>query len=722
MKRPYGHPAIKVIDIDFYSTSESKGELQSMEKKDKGTYYLTTAIAYTSGKPHIGNNYEIVLADSIARFKRKEGYEVFFQTGTDEHGQKIELKAAEAGVTPREFVDKVSGIIKGMCDLLNISYDKFIRTTDEDHERQVQKIFRRLYEQGDIYKGAYEGLYCTPCESFWTESQLVDGKCPDCGREVKPAKEEAYFFRMSKYADKLIAHINAHPEFIQPVSRKNEMMNNFLLPGLQDLCVSRTSFQWGIPVDFDPGHVIYVWLDALTNYITGIGYDAEGNSTEQYKKFWPADLHLIGKDIVRFHTIYWPIFLMALGEPLPKQIFGHPWLLTNNNKMGKSRGNVIYVDDLVDFFGVDAVRYYMLHEMPYENDGNASWELIAERVNSDLANVLGNLVKRTISMSNQYFGGVVENRGVVDAKLDDDLKAVAVGACARVSEKMKELRVADALTEIFAVFKRCNKYIDETEPWILAKERATDETKAGRLATVLYHLVESIVIGASLLEPFMPETAKKIATQLNTNLRELSQLGEFGLYENGNKVTEQPESLFARLDMKEVEKKSAELAAAMKAAGAEKSAPREKASGCQGAGTVGNPKSSAEVSGQKTTAPGKGAIMDIEAKPEITYDDFAKLQFQVGEIISCEAVPKSKKLLCCQVRIGSQIRQIVSGIKAYYSPEEMVGKKVMVLVNLKPAKMAGLLSEGMLLSAEDAEGNLALMRPEKEMPSGAEIC
>lgn len=657
--------------------------------QNKGPYYLTTAIAYTSGKPHIGNNYEIVLADSIARFKRKEGYEVFFQTGTDEHGQKIELKAEEAGITPKEFVDNVAGIIRGMCDLLNISYDKFIRTTDKDHERQVQKIFKRLYDQGDIYKGAYEGMYCTPCESFWTESQLVDGKCPDCGREVKPAKEEAYFFRMSKYADKLIKHINEHPEFIQPVSRKNEMMNNFLLPGLQDLCVSRTSFTWGIPVDFDNKHVIYVWLDALTNYITGIGYDAEGNSSEQYKKFWPADLHLIGKDIIRFHTIYWPIFLMALGEPLPKQVFGHPWLLMNNDKMSKSRGNVIYVDDLVDFFGVDAVRYYMLHEMPYENDGNATWALIAERTNSDLANTLGNLVNRTISMSNKYFGGVVADKGAAEA-VDEDLKAVVTGAYAKVVNKMETLRVADALTEIFGIFKRCNKYIDETEPWALAK----DEAKADRLATVLYNLVEGIVIGASLLQPYMPETAEKIAAQLNTSLREFDELDKFGLYPNGNKVTEQPEILFARLDMKEVEKKEEEM--------------REKMIAAAGK----------QTEEKKEDVP----VIDIEAKPEISYDDFAKLQFQIGEIIACEAVPKSKKLLCSKVRIGSQVKQIVSGIKAHYTPEEMVGKKVMVLVNLKPATLAGVVSEGMLLCAEDADGNLALMKPEKDMPAGAEIC
>ena len=668
-----------------------------MESREK--YYLTTAIAYTSGKPHIGNNYEIVLADSIARFKRKQGYDVFFQTGTDEHGQKIELKAQEAGVTPGEFVDNVAGVIRGMCDMLNISYDKFIRTTDDYHEKQVQKIFRRLYDQGDIYKGAYEGMYCTPCESFWTESQLVEGKCPDCGREVKPAREEAYFFRMSKYADRLIRHINEHPEFIQPVSRKNEMMNNFLLPGLQDLCVSRTSFKWGVPVDFDDKHVVYVWLDALTNYITGVGYDAEGGSTEQYKKLWPADLHLIGKDIIRFHTIYWPIFLMALGEPLPRQIFGHPWLMMNGGKMSKSKGNVIYVDDLADFFGVNAVRYYMIHEMPFENDGNATWELIAERTNSDLANTLGNLVNRTVSMSNKYFGGVVSRRETElteqEKAVDRDLRLTAIGTLTKAAAKMEELRVADALTEIFGLFKRCNKYIDETEPWVLAK----NPDRADRLSTVLYNLVESIVIGASLLEPFMPETAAKIAAQLNTSLRDFDTLGTFGLWPDGQKITDKPEILFARLDMKEVEKKEAEIFAAMQAeSGAESEAAPENA--------------------------GDGAaseVIDLEAKPEITYDDFAKLQFQVGEIISCEAVPKSKKLLCSQVKIGSQVKQIVSGIRPHYSPEEMVGKKVMVLVNLKPAKLAGVLSEGMLLCAEDAEGNLALVKPEKEMPAGAEI-
>ena len=653
---------------------------------NKGKYYITTAIAYTSGKPHIGNSYEIVLADSIARFKRKDGYDVFFQTGTDEHGQKIELKAAEAGITPKEFVDNVAGTIKGLWDLMDSSYDKFIRTTDEDHEKQVKKIFKRLYDQGDIYKGSYEGLYCTPCESFWTQSQLVDGKCPDCGREVKPAKEEAYFFKMSKYADRLIEHINTHPEFIQPVSRKNEMMNNFLLPGLQDLCVSRTSFKWGIPVDFDDKHVVYVWLDALTNYITGIGYDADGDSTDQYKKLWPADLHLIGKDIIRFHTIYWPIFLMALGEPLPKQVFGHPWLLMNNDKMSKSKGNVIYADDLVNFFGVDAVRYYVLHEMPFDNDGNITWELVCERNNSDLANVLGNLVNRTISMSNKYFDGVVADKGAAEP-VDEDLKAVVTGTFAKVSAKMEELRVADAITEIFALFKRCNKYIDETEPWVLAK----DEAKKDRLATVLYNLVESIVIGASMLEPFMPSTAAKIAAQLNTTLRGFDELGTFGKYESGSKVTDKPEILFARQDVKELMEKVDAMYEERKAA----EAPAEEA---------------------------PANVIDLEKKPEITYDDFAKLQFQVGEIIACEEVKKSKKLLCSQVRIGSEVKQIVSGIKAHYTAEEMVGKKVMVLVNLKPATLAGIVSEGMLLCAEDADGNLGLMISEKDMPSGAEIC
>ena len=654
---------------------------------NKGKYYITTAIAYTSGKPHIGNSYEIVLADSIARFKRKDGYDVFFQTGTDEHGQKIEIKAQEAGITPKEFVDRTAGTIRSLWDLMDTSYDKFIRTTDEPHEKQVQKIFKRLYNQGDIYKGSYEGMYCTPCESFWTESQLKDGKCPDCGREVKPAKEEAYFFKMSKYADRLIEHINTHPEFIQPVSRKNEMMNNFLLPGLQDLCVSRTSFKWGIPVDFDDKHVIYVWLDALTNYITGIGYDCEGNSSEQYKKLWPADLHLIGKDIIRFHTIYWPIFLMALGEPLPKQVFGHPWLLMNNDKMSKSKGNVIYADDLVDFFGVDAVRYYVLHEMPFDNDGNITWELVTERTNAELANTLGNLVNRTISMSNKYFGGIVADKKVT-GEMDEDLKAVVTGTYKRVSAKMDELRVADAITEIFALFKRCNKYIDETEPWVLAK----DEANMDRLSTVLYNLVESIATGASLLEPFMPSTAKKIVQQLNTSVRSFEDCEKFGLYESGNKVTAEPEILFARLKVEEVMEKVNAMYAERKA----------QAAGENGEAVEEN-------------------VIDIEPKEEITFDDFAKMQFQIGEIIKCEEVPKSKKLLCSQVRVGSQIKQIVSGIKQHYSAEEMVGKKVMVLVNLKPAKLAGVLSEGMLLCAEDAEGNLALLTPEKEMPAGAEI-
>ncbi len=664
---------------------------------NKGKYYITTAIAYTSGKPHIGNSYEIVLADSIARFKRKDGYDVFFQTGTDEHGQKIELKAQEAGITPKEFVDGVAGNIKGLWDLMETSYDRFIRTTDEFHEKQVQKIFKKLYEQGDIYKGSYEGLYCTPCESFWTESQLVKGKCPDCGRDVKPAKEEAYFFKMSKYADKLIEHINNHPEFIQPVSRKNEMMNNFLLPGLQDLCVSRTSFKWGIPVDFDNKHVVYVWLDALTNYITGIGYDCGGSSTDQYQKLWPADLHLIGKDIIRFHTIYWPIFLMALGEPLPKQVFGHPWLLQGDGKMSKSKGNVIYADDLVDFFGVDAVRYFVLHEMPFENDGTISWELLVERINSDLANTLGNLVNRTISMSNKYFDGIVADKGVSDA-VDEELKTVVVGAYDKVAAKMEELRVADALTEIFALFKRCNKYIDETEPWVLAK----DEAKKDRLATVLYNLVESIVIGASLLEPYMPATAKKIAGQLNTRLRGFEELNSFGGYPSGNKVTEKPEILFARLDVKEVVEKADAMFAERKAA--QKQSTDE------------------AQDEEKNVSDKEPEGIDIDPKEEITYDLFDKMQFQVGEIIDCEEVPKSKKLLCSKVRIGSQIKQIVSGIKQHYSAEEMVGKKVMVLVNLKPATLAGVVSEGMLLCAEDAEGNLALLTPEKEMPSGAEIC
>ncbi len=663
----------------------------------KGKYYITTAIAYTSGKPHIGNSYEIVLADSIARFKRKDGYDVFFQTGTDEHGQKIEMKAQEAGITPKEYVDNVAGMIRKLWDLMDTSYDNFVRTTDKPHEKQVQKIFKKLYEQGDIYKGAYEGLYCTPCESFWTESQLVDGKCPDCGREVKPAKEEAYFFKMSKYADRLIEHINAHPEFIQPVSRKNEMMNNFLLPGLQDLCVSRTSFKWGIPVDFDDRHVVYVWLDALTNYITGIGYECGGESSEQYKKLWPADLHLIGKDIIRFHTIYWPIFLMALGEPLPKQIFGHPWLLQGDGKMSKSKGNVLYADDLVDFFGVDAVRYFVLHEMPFENDGVISWELMVERLNSDLANTLGNLVNRTISMSNKYFGGKVCDKGIEDS-MDADLKALVSGTYDKVCGKMENLRVADAMTEIFALFKRCNKYIDETEPWILAK----DEAKKDRLATVLYNLTEGIMAGASLLEPFMPATAAKIAAQLNTSLYGFEDVKEFGKYPSGNKVTEKPEILFSRLDVKEVLEKAEALFEARKAEGQ---------------------KTGQDAGKEDLAATGEtGDVIDIEAKPEITYDEFAKMQFQVGEIIACEAVPKSKKLLCSKVRIGSRVKQIVSGIKQHYTPEEMVGKKVMVLVNLKPATLAGVVSEGMLLCAEDGDGNLALVTPEKNMPAGAEIC
>ena len=648
---------------------------------EKQKYYITTAIAYTSGKPHIGNTYEAVLADAIARYKRLEGYDVFFQTGTDEHGQKIELKAQEAGITPKEFVDNVSGEIKNIWDLMNTSYDKFIRTTDEDHEKQVQKIFKKMYAKGDIYKGHYEGMYCTPCESFFTESQLVDGKCPDCGRPCVPAKEEAYFFKMSKYADRLIEHIKTHPEFIQPESRKNEMMNNFLLPGLQDLCVSRTSFKWGIPVDFDPKHVVYVWLDALTNYITGIGYDCDGNSTEQFGKLWPADLHLIGKDIIRFHTIYWPIFLMSLDLPLPKQVFGHPWLLQGDGKMSKSKGNVLYADELVDFFGVDAVRYFVLHEMPFENDGVITWELMVERLNSELANTLGNLVNRTISMSNKYFGGVVENKGV-EEPVDEDLKSFMLGVPAKVAAKMDKLRVADAMTEVFSLFKRLNKYIDETMPWALAKE----EDKQDRLATVLYNLVEGITMGAALLEAFMPETTERILAQLNAEKRSFESMDTFGLYPSGNKVVEKPEILFARLDLKEVMAKVEEL----------------------------HP----PVQEEKEEEPG----IDLEPKAEITFDDFEKLQFQVGEIIACEAVKKSKKLLCSQVKIGSQVRQIVSGIKAHYTPEEMVGKKVMVVTNLKPAKLAGVMSEGMILCAEDAEGNLALMTPEKNMPAGAEIC
>jgi len=666
-----------------------KGEMKAMEKI-RPKYYITTAIAYTSGKPHIGNTYEIVLADSIARFKRQQGYDVFFQTGTDEHGQKIELKAEEAGITPKEFVDNVSTEIKRIWDLMNTSYDKFIRTTDADHEAQVQKIFKKLYDQGDIYKGYYEGLYCTPCESFFTESQLVDGKCPDCGRPVTPAKEEAYFFKMSKYAPRLIDYINTHPEFIQPVSRKNEMMNNFLLPGLQDLCVSRTSFTWGIPVSFDPKHVTYVWLDALTNYITGIGYDCDGNSSEQFNKLWPADLHLIGKDIIRFHTIYWPIFLMALDLPLPKQVFGHPWLLQGDGKMSKSKGNVIYADDLVDLFGVDAVRYFVLHEMPFENDGVITWELLVERMNSDLANTLGNLVNRTISMSNKYFGGVVTKTGAAE-EVDDDLKAVVTATKAKVAAKMEELRVADAMTEIFGLFKRCNKYIDETMPWALAK----DEAKKDRLEEVLYNLVESITIGACLLESFMPETTEKILAQLNAEKRSYEELDQFGLYVSGNKVTDQPQILFQRLDVKEVMEKVEVIQAKQKAAMAAASQEEEKE---------------------------EEAVIDLEPKEEITFEDFGKMQFQVGEIISCEPVKKSKKLLCFQVKVGSQVRQIVSGIKAYYKPEDTIGMKVMVLTNLKPAKLAGMMSEGMLLCAEDAEGNVCLMTPEKAMPAGAEIC
>ena len=652
----------------------------------KKPYYITTAIAYTSGKPHIGNTYEIVLADSIARYKREQGYDVRFQTGTDEHGQKIELKAEEAGVTPKEFVDKVAGEIKTIWDLMNTSYDKFIRTTDADHEAQVQKIFKKLYDRGDIYKGHYEGMYCTPCESFFTESQLVDGKCPDCGRPVQPAKEEAYFFRMSKYAQRLIDYINEHPEFIQPVSRKNEMMNNFLLPGLQDLCVSRTSFKWGIPVSFDPKHVTYVWLDALTNYITGLGYDCDGQNGELFDKYWPADLHLIGKDIIRFHTIYWPIFLMALDLPLPKQVFGHPWLLQGDGKMSKSKGNVLYADTLVDFFGVDAVRYFVLHEMPFDNDGVITWELMVERMNSDLANILGNLVNRTVSMTNKYFGGVVEKTGAAE-DVDADLKAVVLEAVKKADAKMEKLRVADAITEIFGIFRRSNKYIDETTPWTLAK----DEEKKARLSEVLYNLTEAITIGASLLSSFMPETSEKILKQLNTEKRSLDQMTEFGLYPSGNKVTDKPEILFARMDIKEVLEKVEEMKKAEAAAAGE-----------------------AE---EKPEEPG----IDIEAKPEITYDDFAKLQFQVGEIISCEEVKKSKKLLCSQVKIGSQVRQILSGIKAWYTPEEMVGKKVMVVTNLKPAKLAGMISEGMILCTEDAEGNVVLMQPEKDVPAGAEI-
>jgi len=659
----------------------------------KGKYYITTAIAYTSGKPHIGNTYEIILADAIARYKRAEGYDVWFQTGTDEHGQKIQEKAEAIGIEPQAFVDEVAGVVKNIWDLVDSSYDSFVRTTDDDHEACVKKIFKKLYDKGDIYKGAYEGMYCTPCESFWTESQLVDGKCPDCGRDVKPAKEEAYFFKMSKYADQLIEHINTHPEFIQPVSRKNEMMNNFLLPGLQDLCVSRTSFTWGVQVDFDPKHVVYVWLDALTNYITKIGYNPDG-SNEMFNKNWPADLHLIGKDIVRFHTIYWPIFLMALDLPLPKQVFGHPWLLQGGDKMSKSKGNVIYADDMVDLFGVDATRYFVLHEMPFENDGVITWDLVIERFNSDLANILGNLVNRTVSMTNKYFDGVVRSTGVTD-EVDADLKAVVTGAHAKVQEKMDNLRVADAISEVFTVFRRCNKYIDETMPWALAK----DEAQQDRLAEVLYNLTEAITIGASLLHSFLPSTAEKIVAQLNTELRGLDELDKFGLYESGKKVTDAPEILFARLKAEDVLPKVAEIQEAQKA------------------------EYEAEMARLNGDAPVavEEAVIDIEPKEEISYEDFMKMQFQVGEIIACEAVPKSKKLLCSQVKIGSQVKQIVSGIRSNYSPEEMVGKKVMVLVNLKPAKLAGVLSEGMLLCAEDAEGNLALLTPEKNMPAGAEI-
>lgn len=686
-----------------------------MSQNGKKPYYITTAIAYTSGKPHIGNTYEIVLADSIARFKREQGYEVRFQTGTDEHGQKIEMKAAEAGVTPKEFVDQVAGDIRGIWDLMNTSYDKFIRTTDAEHEVQVQKIFKKLYDQGDIYKGHYEGLYCTPCESFWTASQVTDGECPDCGRPVQPAKEEAYFFRMSKYADRLIAHINEHPEFIRPASRKNEMMNNFLLPGLQDLCVSRTSFSWGIPVSFDPKHVTYVWLDALTNYITGLGYDCGGDHSSAFKEYWPADLHLIGKDIIRFHTIYWPIFLMALDLPLPKQVFGHPWLLQGDGKMSKSRGNVLYADTLSDFFGVDAVRYFVLHEMPFENDGVITWELMVERMNSDLANILGNLVNRTISMSNKYFGGVVSCTGAAEP-VDMELKAAVRETASKVSEKMDKLRVADAITDIFGIFRRSNKYIDETMPWALAK----DEAKKDRLAEVLYNLTEAITVGASLLASFMPDTAERILGQLGTGKRPFDQLDTFGAYPSGNRVTEKPEILFARMDIKEV----LEKVEAMNEAEALKAGETIGAGGAK-AGVSGAGMSEAGMSGSGAAGEGKdgcGMAIDLEAKPEITYEDFARLQFQVGEILSCEAVPKSKKLLCSQVKVGSQVRQILSGIKAYYSPEEMVGRKVMVVTNLKPAKLAGMLSEGMLLCAQDSEGRLVLMKPEKDMPAGAEIC
>ena len=658
---------------------------------EKEKYYLTTAIAYTSGKPHIGNSYEIVMADAIARFKKLEGKDVWFQTGTDEHGQKIEEKAKAAGITPKEFVDNIAGQIKDICDSLNVGYDRFIRTTDTDHEKQIQKIFKKMYEKGDIYKGSYEGMYCTPCESFWTQSQLVDGKCPDCGREVKPAKEEAYFFKMSKYADRLIEYINTHPEFIQPVSRKNEMMNNFLLPGLQDLCVSRTSFKWGIPVDFDNNHVVYVWLDALSNYITGIGYDADGNSTEQFNRLWPADLHLIGKDIIRFHTIYWPIFLMSLDLPLPKQVFGHPWLLQGGEKMSKSRGNVIYADDLIRLFGVDAVRYYVLHEMPYDNDGTITWELMTERYNSDLANVLGNLVNRTITMSNKYFDGFVSSTGAT-GEYDDDLKAVCTGAAEKVRKKMDEMHMADALTEVFNIFRRCNKYIDETEPWVLAK----NEADRNRLSEVMYNLVEGICIGANLLKPFMPETADKILMELYGTERDFELLSEFGIYRSGTKVTDNPEMLFARKKIEDVMEEVSKIQEAQRA-------EYEKENG---------------ILPDEDAA---GSEMHVEAKDEIEYNDFAKMQFVVGEIIACEEVPKSKKLLCSKVKIGDSVKQIVSGIKAYYKPEEMVGKKVMVLLNLKSAKLAGIESEGMILCAEDDEGNLSLMTPEKDMKSGSEI-
>ena len=679
-----------------------------MCKDCKKPYYISTAIAYTSGKPHIGNTYEIVLADAIARYKREQGYDVYFQTGTDEHGQKIELKAKDAGVTPKEFVDQVAGEIRRIWDLMDTSYDKFIRTTDSYHEKQVQKIFKKLYDQGDIYKGYYEGLYCTPCESFWTPSQVVDGKCPDCGRPVQPAKEEAYFFRMSKYAQKLIDYINEHPEFIQPVSRKNEMMNNFLLPGLQDLCVSRTSFTWGIPVEFDPKHVTYVWLDALTNYITGIGYNCDGESDPKFEKYWPADLHLIGKDIIRFHTVYWPIFLMALGLPLPKQVFGHPWLLQGDGKMSKSKGNVLYADTLVDFFGVDAVRYFVLHEMPFENDGVITWELMVERMNSDLANILGNLVNRTVSMTNKYFGGIVENRNVCE-EVDEDLKKVVLETVAKTDEKMNRLRVADAISEIFNIFRRSNKYIDETMPWTLAK----DEAKKDRLATVLYNLTESIAIGASLLYSFMPSTSEKILAQLGTEKRSLKEMDTFGLYPNGNRVVEKPEILFARMDIKEV----LEKVEAMKAQESAKSGNPE--SNAAGASQEAN--KAAQDGAESGSGNGAEDGMDVEKKPEITYDDFSKLQFQIGEIVKCEEVPKSKKLLCSQVKIGSETRQILSGIKAWYKPEDMVGRRVMVVTNLKPAKLAGMMSEGMILCAEDDEGNLSLMVPEKKIKSGSEV-